>query len=95
MAGMRAFKRAKTIAEVYKVAKELKAAGEDSEVVNEMMIKRRKELLMSIISPSKIKKINIPTMTPDSVKWNSLPVKFTDWVTGTIKIVGDTREIEL
>ena len=34
-------------------------------------------------------------MTPDSVKWNSLPVKFTDWVTGTIKIVGDTREIEL
>ena len=48
---MRAFKRAKTIAEVYKVAKELKAAGEDSEVVNEMMVKRRKELLLSITSP--------------------------------------------
>lgn len=81
-----ALAKAKTITEVYQVARQLKKAGEDEMAVNSAATKRKKELIAESSSTCKIKKL-VPATTPvNGHKISMFPIIIKRLNTGGIQI---------
>lgn len=80
-----AFKDAKTILEVYSIARQLKANGEDPSVVNTMVAAKKKELILSCNKITTLEKqVSVtPIIVKDKV--TTLRLAINDLTSGIIR----------
>ncbi len=84
-----AFAGADTIAEIYKIKRELIKNGEDSNQVNRMASQRRRELTQGINAVSTLEKTIPSADVVSPLKVSSLPLKFERLETGRITVCSD------
>ena len=86
------FKKANNIVELYALARQLRAEGEDTVTVNAMMAKRKRELLQSVNRVTTLKKV-IAKGAP-SLPVSLIPVRLVD-IHANRLVVGQDGVIEL
>lgn len=89
MASASSFKKAKTIAEVYAIAKELKKAGEDPVEVNRLVSEKKADLLKKSERVKYLTKLRPSPYPLQSSKVSTLNVRAENMTSGAISINKD------
>lgn len=84
-----AFANARSIADIFKVKKELTSKGADVKEVNMIASQRRRELIQSVNSVCTLEKVIPNASTVNPLKVSSLPIEYEHIESGVIEVFAD------